>query len=606
MFGILLLVAMLVLSVLVVSNVSSSRGVDFVLEIPDDAGDVEGENFEEIENDTDILSVKSSLEGENIIFEMTVAGTIDYNITSGNRRYAFYMDINDDGYPDWMVMVASSVDDASLKNNEDNEDENYVSYKLTYDNYEGQDNDTLKIWFPKSNITDVEAITAWDISGETKHDNGSESSAMDYAPNDEFSMNWGKEPQLDPAKETPTDTSISIEITSTAFAREEVGENVSFDVNITGTTSGVDHCGIVMVEYYLGDVYGDFEWTKGEIDMEDFPDEQKQFFEELGLTEYYFKSTSENWKTWEYKMSGVMDNSEDDTDKTVIYVRCYKNAEETLWNQISEDMPTDGDGGDGGDGDGFEENWTWIFTGNSVEAYTDLKPTEKVKGTFKLDTAKSPKHIEVTIIKFPENPAYEGETALGIYKLNGNSLIFIFSEPGSTTRPTTFISDYDPVWDLVKTKSGTGGTEIEGTWAEGDGEEIPGTTLGPFKSEDDKPISGATVKVDPPSQAAYSATTDTSGYATFSEEIPAGNYTCKVEKDGKTLIDTNLSLATDGTPSYDGASAPPPSTYSSSDIGDGGDDEKKEEEKGFLLGFEAMVLLAALGVILSMYRRKKN
>jgi uncharacterized protein (TIGR03067 family) len=57
-------------------------------------------------------------------------------------------------------------------------------------------------------------------------------------------------------------------------------------------------------------------------------------------------------------------------------------------------------------------------------------------GTIKLDTSKNPKRIDLKIQKAPIG---EGETQLGVYQLDGDSLkICVSVPPGSKDRPSAF------------------------------------------------------------------------------------------------------------------------------------------------------------------------
>ena len=126
-----------------------------------------------------------------------------------------------------------------------------------------------------------------------------------------------------------------------------------------------------------------------------------------------------------------------------------------------------------------------------------------------------------------------------------------------------------------------------------------GTQLGPFKSADDKPIDDATVKISP----AWSAETDENGYATFSEYIEKGTYTCTVEKDGKTIIESfSITIAEDGTVTYAGTGTPPQSKLNSDEI------EGEEDDDNGSPGFEAFIFLSAMVTVLALVaiRRRKR
>lgn len=65
-----------------------------------------------------------------------------------------------------------------------------------------------------------------------------------------------------------------------------------------------------------------------------------------------------------------------------------------------------------------------------------IRAGEKVEeeGTFGMDSEKSPKSIDLKIVKGSD----EGKDQLGIYELDGDSLKIAFAMPGDETRPTEF------------------------------------------------------------------------------------------------------------------------------------------------------------------------
>jgi uncharacterized protein (TIGR03067 family) len=65
---------------------------------------------------------------------------------------------------------------------------------------------------------------------------------------------------------------------------------------------------------------------------------------------------------------------------------------------------------------------------------------EVYKGTFKLDTSKKPKHIDMSV---KEGPKYVDHVALGIYKLEGDKLSWHTSEPGREQRPEDFTTEIE-------------------------------------------------------------------------------------------------------------------------------------------------------------------
>lgn len=60
---------------------------------------------------------------------------------------------------------------------------------------------------------------------------------------------------------------------------------------------------------------------------------------QFGYEYLHFKPTSPNWKTWEYRVKGTVQESDDayqeakELDYVIIWARAYKDANETKWNQ---------------------------------------------------------------------------------------------------------------------------------------------------------------------------------------------------------------------------------------------------------------------------------
>lgn len=154
---------------------------------------------------------------------------------------------------------------------------------------------------------------------------------------------------IDPATETPTDDSISVEIKDVSFDYDVSDEEMEIEIKISGTTEGdIHHCSNTMITYDgEGDPDEDSgDWSKG-------PDitERMTF---MGYTmEMYFKGTGDggdtDWSEWEFYMymQGPYDeNMTEDFDpeqieedaKMVHYVRAFADEDETKWNQDSRDV----------------------------------------------------------------------------------------------------------------------------------------------------------------------------------------------------------------------------------------------------------------------------
>jgi hypothetical protein len=148
---------------------------------------------------------------------------------------------------------------------------------------------------------------------------------------------------------------VKIEITETRYDIDEKGDIVKMDILIKGTTNGVDHCLIAFVEYYTDGTHDEVYWE------EEFEYPPMTFDKNVSEINH-FKATSDDWKTWEYRIKGQMwigddDNFDDSSNdgkpikERSVFVRAFKDAEETNWNQASETQKTNPDGSIIGDGD---------------------------------------------------------------------------------------------------------------------------------------------------------------------------------------------------------------------------------------------------------------
>jgi uncharacterized protein (TIGR03067 family) len=87
-----------------------------------------------------------------------------------------------------------------------------------------------------------------------------------------------------------------------------------------------------------------------------------------------------------------------------------------------------------------EEDHHLIFDGSKFR----IKRGDQtmVQGTFKLDASKKPKTIDMKITE-DENGKHKGQTALGIFALDGETLKWCVAEPGTTERPKDFSAPAD-------------------------------------------------------------------------------------------------------------------------------------------------------------------
>jgi hypothetical protein len=166
-----------------------------------------------------------------------------------------------------------------------------------------------------------------------------------YAPDDEY------ENSNDPATETPTDSSISVDIKTFDFDWSKDGDVEEWSETMTGDTSGpVFTCAFTKVFYLKdGSTSGEdkvqIEWTTGPFNMPEMT------VNEITMA-MHFKGTgsggADDWSEWEeyYYGKGEREDSGDmgscvnidEVDKVVIYVRAFSDEELNDWNQDSMDI----------------------------------------------------------------------------------------------------------------------------------------------------------------------------------------------------------------------------------------------------------------------------
>lgn len=95
----------------------------------------------------------------------------------------------------------------------------------------------------------------------------------------------------------------------------------------------------------------------------------------------------------------------------------------------------------------YLDEYTGKFYGNVTEFHLTENPLLGYKGTFTLDTTKSPKELDALITE-SLNTQYVGLTTLSIYKLEGTTLLCATNEPGETVRPKYFFQGGEPYTKL--------------------------------------------------------------------------------------------------------------------------------------------------------------
>ena len=148
-----------------------------------------------------------------------------------------------------------------------------------------------------------------------------------------------KENEKDPTKETPTDTSIKVEIKEVKYNIKKTGNNVDASILIKGTTNGADHVSICYVIYYKNGTHEYTGWIRGPISL-------NTSYNGYEITQF-FDPIHGQWDTWEFRMNGTFpitnyswlygENEEKKVSRISIYARAFKDAEETKWNQCHYD-----------------------------------------------------------------------------------------------------------------------------------------------------------------------------------------------------------------------------------------------------------------------------
>ena len=84
----------------------------------------------------------------------------------------------------------------------------------------------------------------------------------------------------------------------------------------------------------------------------------------------------------------------------------------------------------------FEKDGKKIEFKVNKDAFTfSFDEAATFKGTFKIDPSKKPKHMD---LKIDEGPMFQGQTALAIYELDGDTLKWCADEPGKNNRAGKF------------------------------------------------------------------------------------------------------------------------------------------------------------------------
>ncbi|HEX3148208.1 MAG TPA: TIGR03067 domain-containing protein [Gemmataceae bacterium] len=106
----------------------------------------------------------------------------------------------------------------------------------------------------------------------------------------------------------------------------------------------------------------------------------------------------------------------------------------TAWTAGGEDLPAEA-----------LADTRWSVKGDKYVFKTD---GEKEEGTIKLDPAAKPATIDLAITAGED----KGKTQVGIYKIDGDTVVFCFNKPGEKDRPKDFKATADNDFILITVK----------------------------------------------------------------------------------------------------------------------------------------------------------
>jgi len=162
---------------------------------------------------------------------------------------------------------------------------------------------------------------------------------------------------------------------------------------------------------------------------------RNQRLEADGTTEtmdmFFIKIDNDSFKVKEYPVEGGGYRASQARGETI-----FKRQKEDTAQMAKEDAELDGTWVGIAD-DGYGGQWTFTISKGKVEVKGP--ESEYYAGTATLNTKTNPKQADFKINNCSQ-PEYVGATSLGIYKLEGNKLTLVASEPGSMYRPTYFES----------------------------------------------------------------------------------------------------------------------------------------------------------------------
>jgi hypothetical protein len=349
----------------------------------DPTGDVDnmGMSAEAVEN-VDVVGLSMETSGTTLIFEMTVDGLVTYMGSSDTYFYFIFLDQVGDGSESATITVsmgsAMFISDYGMGggfnlplsgNGTDTLRVELTSTSIDTADHPIQEiygfaevSDLVSAWAEDYINEDFGMVTGDDDDDPPPDDDDDIPGGDYYAPDKEYDNDE------DPKDETPTDSSLTIDIDSFDYWWEQSGDREEWEETMTGTgDTEVIYGAFAKVFYYKNGSHTDIEWLMGAYNL---PRNTIQ-----GAThESHFKGTGsggkDDWTTWEMYFYGEreMDPNDpaglnsscvdvDEVESAVIYVRVFSDEDLIVWNQDSIDVTDDyldpdiinaGDDDDGG------------------------------------------------------------------------------------------------------------------------------------------------------------------------------------------------------------------------------------------------------------------
>lgn len=343
-FFMVLLAGIMLIGFVNLGSVSAEDTVSYT----DPSGDVENDGVNtEGENNADIVSLSMDYSGDPLVIELTVVGKIIHESSDMMHQYEIQIDHTGSKQEETTIDINNIGAGSSLFTSDFGSDQTLTTQ------YSGNGTSKLRIEIPMSWFTGDPGFS--DIFAETQVTSSNFMYNAEDAVNEDFQGGGAGDddddtpgelylpPGEDPAQATPTDPSLSIDISDfeSTFTIGATDYELVQEAEGTGSSS-IDKCAYTLV-YYPKSGSPSVSWQTGPLDT-------TQDFGQMSYEErFQGKVAEESWDSWEwyFKSTGPSDTSEvqkykedsgywDTINKVVLFVRAFD--ESGAWNQDSMDV----------------------------------------------------------------------------------------------------------------------------------------------------------------------------------------------------------------------------------------------------------------------------